>query len=204
MTVQGPGAFGSPPDEAEARPSGNAKALTLDDIYREHAAKVAIWARRLLGPGAEVEDVLQEVFLVAHRRLHEYRAEAKIGTWLHEITFRVTQNYRRKNRLAQWLRLAPPVEQGPSDDRTPLHALESRRAVEHAYRALDRLPEAERTALIMFEIDGLPADEISAITGRTVGTVWVQISRGRQKFRAEFARLDPNDGGPNAKRRGAR
>ncbi|HEX9294676.1 MAG TPA: sigma-70 family RNA polymerase sigma factor [Polyangiaceae bacterium] len=165
-------------------------ALNLADLYRDHATKVALWARRLLGPAGDVEDALQEVFLIAHRRLHEYRGDAKITTWLHEITFRVTQNQRRKRRWARWLRFNPALEEGTADQRTPLHALESRRACELAYRILDTLPEGERTALILFEIDGLPADEISSVTGCTVGTVWVQLSRARQRLRKAFARVE--------------
>src|SRR5205085_6124485 len=111
-------------------------------------------------------------------------------TWLHEITFRVAQNQRRKLRLTRSLRFTPSIERGPADTRTPLHALETRRACAIAYRALDKLPEAERTALILFEVDGLPADEIAAITGNSVGTVWVQLSRGRQRFRKVYERLE--------------
>ncbi len=172
------------------RPSASAFDADVTALYREHANKVALWARRLLGPRGDVEDALQEVFLIAHRRLHEYRGDAKITTWLHEITFRVTQNQRRKLRWARWLRLTPTVEEGTADLRTPLDALESRRACELAYHILDTLPERERTALVLFEIDGLPADEISAITGCTVGTVWVQLSRARQRLRKAFAQLE--------------
>jgi RNA polymerase sigma-70 factor (ECF subfamily) len=185
-------AFGAESPDTTERPERVASALDVTLIYREHAAKVALWARRLLGPDGDVEDALQEVFLVVHRRLDEYRGDAKITTWLHEITFRVTQNQRRKIRFTRWLPFTQRIENTAADSLTPLHALESRRASELAYRALDKLPESERTALILFEIDGLPAEEISAITGHTVGTVWVQLSRGRKKFRAAFARLEEN------------
>src|SRR5206468_229623 len=87
-------------------------------------ARWSLWARRLLGPGGDVEDAMQEVFLVAYRRLPEYRGDAKITTWLHEITFRVTQNQRRKLRLARWLRLTPALIEGSSDSQNPLRALE--------------------------------------------------------------------------------
>jgi RNA polymerase sigma-70 factor (ECF subfamily) len=183
-------AFGPPTSAAGESRRVVRSASSVDDIYRDHAGRVALWARRLLGPQGDVDDVLQEVFLVVHRRLPEYRGEAKISTWLHEITFLVTQNHRRKLRFARWLHHTPSVDIALVDSRTPLDALESRRAGEFVYRALDKLPESERTALILFEIDGLPADEIALITGHTVGTVWVQLSRGRKRFRKAFARLE--------------
>ena len=185
-----PGALNAPVERIALAENAKAVAPTLDRIYREHAAKVAQWARRLLGPGGDVEDALQEVFLVAYRRLPEYRGDAKVTTWLHEITFRVTQNQRRKLRFARWLLLTPALIEGSSDSQNPLRALEARRQCDLLYRMIDSLPEAERTALILFEIDGLPAEEISAITGRKAATVWVQLSRGRQRLREEFARLE--------------
>ncbi len=190
LLVDAHGSFGTSAEEAIVPREHVGSTLDLAGIYREHAAQVATWARRLLGPHGDVEDALQEVFLVAHRRLAEYRGEAKITTWLHEITFRVTQNQRRKLRFTSWLRLPPFMQEDPVDARTPHHALESRRAWELAYRAFDKLSEAERTALILFEIDGLPAEEISNITGHTVGTVWVHLSRGRKRFREAFTRLE--------------
>jgi RNA polymerase sigma-70 factor (ECF subfamily) len=188
-------AFGATSSAADESRRIARSSSSVNDIYREHADRVALWARRLLGPHGDVEDVLQEVFLVVHRRIHEYRGEAKISTWLHEITFRVTQNHRRKLRFTRWLSLTPSVDNAIVETHTPLHALETRRAGELAYRALDKLPESERTALILFEIDGLPADEIAAITGHTVGSVWVQLSRGRKRFREAFARLEQSRSG---------
>src|SRR5262249_44087441 len=51
------------------------------DLYRAHAQTVARWASRLGGPAIDVEDVVQEVFLVVQRRLREFRGEAEITTW---------------------------------------------------------------------------------------------------------------------------
>ena len=67
-------------------------------------------SREMLPRRSDAEDALQEVFLVVHRRLHEYRGHAKISTWLHEITFRVTQNQRRKQRIRRWLPIAPSMD----------------------------------------------------------------------------------------------
>src|SRR5689334_10968708 len=126
-------AFGPPASAAGESRRVVLSASSVDDIYREHAGRVSLWARRLLGPQGDVEDVLQEVFLVVHRRLPEYRGDAKISTWLHEITFRVTQNHRRKVRFARWLCLTPSVDTALVDSHTPLQALESRRAGELVY-----------------------------------------------------------------------
>src|SRR4051812_31687398 len=79
-------------------------ALELSAIYREHSELVRRWALRLGGPGLDVEDVAHEVFLVAHRRLREFRGEAKLTTWLYRITLRVVRKQAAKQRIGRWLR----------------------------------------------------------------------------------------------------
>jgi RNA polymerase sigma-70 factor (ECF subfamily) len=158
----------------------------LGEIYRAYAADVSRWARRLRGPQTDVEDVVHEVFLVAHRRLPEFRGDAKLSTWLYAITVRVVQGQRRKERWLRWLRLDRLLGAEPVDPSTPLQAFESRRASELTYRLLETLPEAERSALILFELEGLSGEEIAAVTAEAVGTIWVRLHRARARFRKAF------------------
>ena len=160
--------------------------LDLGEIYRAYAADVSRWARRLRGPAAEVDDVLHEVFLVAHRRLPEFRGEAKISTWLYAITVRVVQQHRRKQRWLRWLLLDRLITEASPAPPTPLETFESRRATEVTYRLLEGLPEAERSALILFELEGLSGEEIAAVTGEEVGTIWVRLHRARARFRKAY------------------
>jgi RNA polymerase sigma-70 factor (ECF subfamily) len=162
-------------------------------IYRAHAAEVSRWARRLLGPGADAEDVLHEVFLIVHRRLPEWRGEAKIATWLYAITVRVVQDHRRRQRWSPWLRLRRWLEADAVPPPTPLQALETRRSLELTYRLMDSLPESERSALIMFELEGLSGEQIATLTGDPVGTIWVRLHRARARFRREFEKLEAVD-----------
>jgi RNA polymerase sigma-70 factor (ECF subfamily) len=172
-----------------AAPAG-AAAADLTQIYRAHAADVSRWARRLLGPQGDAEDVVHEVFLVAHRRLPEWRGEAKITTWLYAITVRVVRERRRRERLRGWLRLSLRARPDEAPPPTPLQSLESRRAMETTYRILDGLPDRERTAFILFELEGLSGEEIAAVTGDSVGSVWVRLHRARARFREAFARTE--------------
>jgi RNA polymerase sigma-70 factor (ECF subfamily) len=160
----------------------------LGQIYRAHGEAVARWARRLLGPGGEVDDVVHEVFLVAQRRLADFRGDARITTWLYAITVRVVQDRRRKERWRRWLpgagrtgghrALAELPAQGPG----PHEQVESRRAAELVYRILDRLAEKDRSLLILFEIEGLTGEEIAAVTGCSLANVWVKLHRARGRF----------------------
>jgi RNA polymerase sigma-70 factor (ECF subfamily) len=192
MALVRPQAPAPPQPAADERPATSAAggpAIDLGAIYRAHAASVSRWARRLLGPGGDVDDLVHEVFLVAQRRLREFRGDARITTWLYAITVRIALDRRRRERWRRWWPLGAEAgtREVAADAPTPLEALESRRAAELTYRILDRLSERDRTALILFELEGLSGDEIAAITGQRVGSVWVRLHRARTRFLAALA-----------------
>jgi RNA polymerase sigma-70 factor (ECF subfamily) len=169
-----------------------APAPELNALYREHAAQVERWVMRLAGPGVDAEDVVQEVFLVVQRRLSEWRAEAKVTTWLYRITERVVHRQRRKQRMSRWLRgLAGDfTEQIPSERLTPVDELERKHAARTVYSALEGLERKQRAIVVLFEIDGLSGDEIAALTGTKLATVWVQLHRGRARFLKKLQEME--------------
>ena len=172
---------------AFARPS-------FESVYRAHGRTVARWAIRLLGPKADFEDIVQDVFMVVRRRLPEFRGEAEITTWLYEITVRVVQRWRLRARWWSWVTgrgqspgrgqaqarasIAPTAE-SPSD---PHALLEARERTHLFYQLLDELSESQRTTFILFEVEGLSGAQIAEITGTKINAVWVRLSRARRKF----------------------
>lgn len=180
------------PPEGDRR-AGNA--LEAGRIYDEHALQVTRWAGRLAGPGLDIEDIVQEVFMVALRRLPEFRGDAKITTWLYEITVRIVQDRRRSQRRWRWLndrgvpvaatRFCSPdddVTRVAAEQPTALDLLERKEATALLYQILEELAEKYRTTLILFELEGLSGEEIAAVTGTSVSNVWVRLVRGRKQF----------------------
>lgn len=166
-------------------------------VYRRHGARVSRWAARLAGPGFDVDDIVHDVFLVVLRRLPQFRGDAQVSTWLHEITIRVVQTHRRRRRRRAWLRaFAGPrgasgeMPEVADDGMTPFESLERRQATVLLYRFLDRLDEKYRTAVVLFELEGLPCREIAALTGASLANTWVRISRGREQLIESFARWE--------------
>jgi len=164
-------------------------------VYRRHAARVSCWAARLAGPGFDVEDIVHDVFLVVLRRLPEFRGDAQVSTWLHEITIRVVQTHRRRRRRRAWLwpfaALRPTEGDVPDiadQDVTPAEALERKQAALRLYRLLEQLDEKYRTAVVLFELEGLPCREIASLTGTTLANTWARVSRGRDQLIEAFAR----------------
>jgi RNA polymerase sigma-70 factor (ECF subfamily) len=171
-------------------------------VYRRHGARVSFWAARLAGPGFEVDDIVHDVFLVVLRRLNEFRGEAQVSTWLHEITVRVVQAHRRKRRRRAWLWPFPAGRtlEGAGADTgrpeladeglTPLESLERRQATVLLYRFLDQLDEKYRTAVVLFELEGVSCQEIATLTGTSIANVWARVSRGREQLIQAFARWE--------------
>lgn len=160
--------------------------LEAGAIYRAHSARVARWASRLGGPTVDVEDVVQEVFLTVHRLISEFRGDAQITTWLFRMTQNVVRHRRRKERWRRWLGGSSDEVAGhvASTRPTPIEAIEQREAHQLVYRVLDRMAEKYRTAIILFEIDGRSGEEIAALTGTRIETVWVHLHRARAQFLA--------------------
>ena len=156
-----------------------ARADPLDEMYERYAGDVKRWARRLAGPRADVEDLLHDVFVIALRRRFISRGEASVRTWLFRITHHVVRSRMRRGFLRGLLfqrRRNELVETAPA---TPYEEVERCERQARLYRALDQLPDAYRTALILYEIECLPGDEVAELTGVSVGTLWVRLHRGR-------------------------
>jgi len=186
-------------NDAEAGDDGvGSGQLDLESVYRSHGQRVSRWAERLAGPGYDIEDIVHDIFLVVQRRLAGFREEAKVSTWLYEITVRVVQSRRRQRRRWRWMW---PFRSGPHGTReaaanpldiadrgpSPLEALEQRQVTELLYQFLDSLDDKYRTAVVLFELEGLPCREIARITGTSVENVWARVSRGRERLIQAFA-----------------
>ena len=176
-------------------------ALDIGALYRTHQRTVMRWAARLGGPGIDVEDAVQDVFLIAKRRLVSFEGPGKISTWLFRTTEKTVQAARRKQRLRRWLsRSSEPGAAGMGAPRpTPAEALDREQEVRDVYRVLDRLPERQRRVLILFELEGLSTEEIGELTGAKVGTVRVWLFRARERFMEAHQRLFQTNQGHEAK-----
>ncbi|MBI5546118.1 MAG: sigma-70 family RNA polymerase sigma factor [Deltaproteobacteria bacterium] len=166
------------------------------EIFRVYAGSVSRWARALAGPGADVEDLLQEVFTIVHARHASFRGDSSLSTWLFGITANVVRRRRRGEKLRRWLRGSAQEVAGevPSSEESALEALERSEARARVYRVLDRMSEKYRNALILFEMEGLSATEIAQLCDAKAGTVWVWLHRARADFLARLKQLEEEEG----------
>jgi RNA polymerase sigma-70 factor (ECF subfamily) len=155
----------------------------FEHIVVRYERRVLTLAWRLLGSQADAQDASQEVFLRAFRFLHRFDVTRPFEPWLVRLTVNVCRDIGRK-RPANTL-LDPEILHARSDPHAELTAEEQRRTL-HA--ALGELPEKERAAVVLRDIEGLSTAEVAEILGSSETTVRSQISTARLKIRKALKR----------------
>jgi RNA polymerase sigma-70 factor (ECF subfamily) len=167
---------------AEIRP------LRLEDIYEEHFDFVWRSARRMGVREAAVDDVVQEVFLVAHRRLADFEGRSSIKTWLFAILLRVVSDYRRTLRRKGGLAPLPDDEVMHDERACPIGQAEQREAVRLLHRLLDSLDDEKRAVFVLAELEQTTAPEMSEALGVNLNTVYSRLRAARRDFEKALER----------------
>jgi len=134
-------------------------------------------------PPREVDDLVQEVFLLALRRLHGLRDVSCFGAWLGTITRNRANDYFRKAIPNE--KVTEPVDENHAESRAANSAAEQEAAM--VLSVVRGLPDAYREPLILRLVEGMTGPEIAARTGLTHGSVRVNLYRGMQLLREELA-----------------
>ena len=137
----------------------------------------------------EVDDIVQEVFLVAHRRGGFIPGAARPTTWLAEIALRVSSSARRRQRRSREDADVQTVADAVSSARSPGEQAETAEALRRVQQALEVLDEAKRAVFILFELEGESCESIAAGLGIPVGTVYSRLHKARKLFMEVHARL---------------
>jgi len=133
-------------------------------------------------PPREVDDLVQEVFLLALRQLHALRDISRFGAWLATITRNRANDYFR--RTIPDGKLTEPVSENQAESRTNNHTAEQEAAMILA--VVRDLPEPYREPLILRLVEGMTGPEIATRTGLTHGSVRVNLCRGMQLLREKL------------------
>ena len=171
--------------ERFARGDGSA----FDRIVAEHRARVTALAYRLLGWSADVEDVVQEVFLAALKGLPKFRGQARFSSWLTRIVINKCRTHRRRRLLRlRWQAQEPPKPQVTSSASTEERMLD-RETFERVHRAIQGLPMRYREVVVLRYLEEMPIEAMSEVLGTTTNTIQVRLHRARARLKESLAGL---------------
>jgi RNA polymerase sigma-70 factor (ECF subfamily) len=180
----------SPSTQAPVRadPAESPGAQDVSTLFRAHAGFIASFLRRLGAPAPDVDDLVQEVFLVAHRKGGYQPGTGQPRTWLAAIALRVASTGRRSRGRR---REDPLAEVGGSEQASddPARTLEARRALERVQRALDSLELDQRAAFVLYELEGQSCESIAAAFEVPIGTIYSRLHHARKRFLDAHAQL---------------
>jgi RNA polymerase sigma-70 factor (ECF subfamily) len=162
-----------------------------DTIVRYRHARIYGLAYRFTGRADEAEDLTQEVFLKVYRTLHLYRSESGgLETWIVRVARNHFIDHYRKYKVEK-TRTTPledhfDLAASPTTRiETPAEALDRKEAGDRVHRLLQKLPEDQREAVVLRDLEELTYEEIADLLKLPIGTVKSRINRGR----IELARL---------------
>lgn len=194
-----------PPDGGESGPpeghlitraqGGDVRAF--EALIADHIPRVRRFARAFAGDEADADDLAQDALVKVYRSLHGYRFQAAFSTWLYAVVknaFLDQRKSRAHNQRAREQNLDDAMAHttGGPDAEESLLAEEDRKTL---WAAIARVPTEFRTALVLFEVEGLSYDEIAAVEKVAVGTVKSRVSRARDHLRRLLGVADGNPDG---------
>ena len=167
----------------------------FEQIILCYESRVMALAARLLGCQDDARDAAQEVFLRAFKYLHRADPQKPLEPWLFRIAVNVCRDtlrrrLRRQNTFVN-AEAAEPIDQSAD----PCAGLERKQQRLILQRALDLLPEKERLAIVLRDVEGLSTADVAAILQSSETTVRSQVSRGRLRLKTAIGRLTGRESG---------
>lgn len=153
-------------------------------LYERHGAWVMRTARSLGTPSDESEDVAQEVFTVAFRRLEQFES-GQLRTWLYRICANVVSDHHRRRNVRRLFSVLLPDDTAPelpAPGPTPEGDVARRQAEARVAEILSRMSPKKREVFALYEIEQLTGPEIAERVGCPVDTVWTRLFHARRDF----------------------
>lgn len=171
-----------------------------DELYHRFRRQVAGNLYRVLGDRTDLDDLVQEVFVIAFRGLDRFRGDARLSTWLYRICVnvalgRIRTRRRRPTAIGMTdldsANVDPSLTERPE---TPERSLQRRQDQERVHRALEMLAPKKRIVLYLHEIEGLDLKEIAYLVDSNPVTVRTRLFYARREFYKVLAGEPLEDG----------
>lgn len=166
--------------------SGDLEAF--EQIVALHDRRIFGLAVRLTGSVEDAKDAMQETFIRMYRKIGQIDQSRSLGPWLYAVTVNVCRDMGRVRQRSRVIPMDEWTARAPDPAANPEGLFSGREREGHLRAGLRTLPEKERAALLLREMEGLSTDEVARILGSSPATVRSQISTARVKLRKFFAR----------------
>ena len=176
---------------AAGSPRENPARIGAEVLFRDHALFVATFLQRLGVRTEEIDDLVQEVFLVAHRKGgYDDTGPAQPRSWLGAIAVLLARSHHRKLGRKRETLQDDALLSATSPERTPHECLETKESLARVQTALDQLDLEHRAAFVLYELEGVPCQAIAASFDVPVGTVYSRLHHARRRFTEVYAAME--------------
>jgi RNA polymerase sigma-70 factor (ECF subfamily) len=174
-----------PMSEADlVRAAQGGDTAAFEELYRLHASRVYGLCLRMCANPAKAEDLTQEAFVRAWRKLGSFRRRSGFGTWLHRLTVNLVIGHLRST--GRWESRLTVIDSLP--ERGDGDAASGARASIDLERAISQLPPQARMVFVLHDIEGYTHPEIARLCSLAVGTSKAHLHRARQQLREALRR----------------
>jgi RNA polymerase sigma-70 factor (ECF subfamily) len=172
-----------------ARRCRQGDAAAFEELYRAHSGRLFNLVLRMAGSVHEAEDLLQDVFLHAHRKLDGFRGESSLGTWLYRLAVNLCLDHLR-GRGVKMARATDSLDaEGAEEPAAVAPVVPTAISRIDLERAIAKLPDGCRAAFVLHDIEGFEHHEVARLLGVTEGTSKSQVHKARLKLRAMLGSL---------------
>lgn len=162
------------------------------EIYDGHFDFVYRCARRMGVHERSLDDAVQDVFLVVHRRLKDFEGRSSVKTWIYGITRRVAKDYRRRSERKE--RGMVPAEGLESPSKGPLESAQRNEAVAILRTILDSFDDSKREVFVLAEMEQMTAPEIASALSVNLNTIYSRLRVARDDFEKAVSRYKAKSG----------
>lgn len=161
------------------------------ELVSRHQRAVYSVVSRIARDRDDVDDLVQDVFVLAYRSIHSFRGDSSFSTWLGAIAVNTTLKHVKRRKTRQAVSIDDP-DTGlgdvlvASDQPSPEDAAEARMRSDAVRKAIDSLPEKQRTVVMLHYFEDLTCEEIAARLRCSVGTVWSRLHYACKKLRGQL------------------
>lgn len=168
--------------------------LDVSSAFRQHFRFVWGTMTALGVPQSGVDDAVQDVFVVAHRRRRDYDGRASVRAWLYGIARGVARNHRRRGRNRKEIGAGSGAQEAAAaPGPVPEDRLDQRETVAHVETILAGLDPKQREVFVLTHVEGMTAPEIAALLGIKLNTVYSRLRLARRRFERDLASAQGRD-----------